>query len=161
MLNEQKKGPEARLVDFDQYRNLMNGEHAKKVIEFIQGSHTFQEYCDLVLEYREIEKNITVNVWGVVNTGLYDFNRTGLINMLEGIARYLQNELLQKMVSDQQNEMELLQAQYKAIFDNALSMPERTAELLELEVHVRQTKIETIPKMEDRLKEVSPMEEWS
>lgn len=155
MLDEQRMGPEERLKDFDEYRNLMNGVHADRILEFVKDTHSFQEYCDLVEEYREIENAIPINLWGVVTTGLYEFDRTGLINMLEMIARFLQTELLQNMVNDQQNDMASLQAEYNAIFNKALSMPEDTAKLLELEVDVRQIKIESIPQMGERLKVVS------
>lgn len=160
MLADERKGPEERLHDFDEYRNLMNGVHAQRVMEFVNATHSFQEYCGLVEEYREIEKNITVNLWGVVRTGFYDFHRTGLINILEMIARFLQTELLQTMVNDQQNEMVLLQAEYNGMFNKALSMPEETASLLELEIHVRQIKVETIPQMGERLKVVSCSSRW-
>lgn len=71
------------------------------------------------------------------------------------LARYMQTELLKKMVGDQQNGMAKLQAEYEEICENSLSIPEDTAKLMESIAYVLKTEAEVIPVMEDRLRVVS------
>lgn len=51
--------------------------------------------------------------------------------------------------------MAQLQAEYEAISDKALSIPEDTAKLMASKAYVIMTEAETIPVMEDRLRVVS------
>lgn len=155
MLKEQQKFPEQSLQDFDKYRNLLNGVNANNIFELMKEPRPFQEYCDLVIAYRDLEMEIRTNLWGVIKSDLYEFHRTGLISMLEMIARFLQDEILQKMVHDQQRDMDRLQVEYNEISDKALSAPETTAKLFESEADVSKIKTEIIPLMEDRLRVVS------
>lgn len=146
--------PELRLQDFDKYISLMNGQDAEKIFTFMKEERPFEEYCNLVREYHDIEMEISVNVWGVISMGLYEFHRTGLITTLEMLARYMQTELLKKMVGDQQSDMAQLQAEYEEICEKALSIPEDTAKLMESKAYVLKTEAEVIPVMEDRLRVV-------
>lgn len=133
----------------------MNGEDAEKIFTFMKEKRPFNVYCDLIQEYHDIEMEISVNVWGVISMGLYEFHRTGLITTLEMLARYMQTELLKKMVSDQQKDMARLQDEYEEICEKSLSIPEDTAKLMESKAYVNKTEAEVIPVMEDRLRVVS------
>lgn len=133
----------------------MNGQDAEKIFRFMREERPFDEYCKLVEEYHNIEMEISMNVWGVISMGFYEFHRTGLITTLEMLARYMQTELLKKMVGDQQNGMAKLQAEYEEICENSLSIPEDTAKLMESIAYVLKTEAEVIPVMEDRLRVVS------
>lgn len=147
--------PELRLQDFDDYISLMNGQDAETIFKFMKELRPFNEYCDLVRKYHDTEMKISVNVWGVISMGLYEFHRTGLIATLEMLARYMQTELLKKMVGDQQNDMAQLQAEYEEICEKSLSIPEDTAKLMESKAYVLKTEADVIPVMENRLRVVS------
>lgn len=152
MLEEQRIGPELRLQDFDKYMSLMNGIDAENIIKFMQTNPPFEEYCKLIYHYKTIENEIAQSIWGVVSMGLYEFHRESLIDTLEVLARFMQTELLTKMVSDQQADMAKLQAEYEAISEKALTIPKDTAELMESKAYVTKTDNKTIPEMEDRLR---------
>lgn len=154
MLEEQRIGPELRLQDFDKYMTLMNGVEAESIIEFMRSKPPFTEYCQRVKRYKQIERDIPVDVWGVVSLGLYEFHRENLISTLETLAKYMQTELLTKMVSDQQSGMAKLQSQYEEIAHMALTVPKDTAELMASKAYVFKTDNKTIPEMEDRLRTV-------
>lgn len=154
MLEEQRIGPELRLQDFDKYMSLMNGIDAEKVIKFIKMKPPFAEFQKLIGHYKNIEMDISENVWSVISMGLYEFHRETLIETLEALARFMQSELLEKMVADQQTEMAQLQAEYEQISQTALSIPSDTAELMLSKAYVTKTDNKTIPEMEDRLRQV-------
>ena len=155
MLEEQRIGPELRLQDFDEYMSLMNGTDAEYIYKFIETEPPFDKYCELIDHYNAIEEEISLNVWGVVSMGLFEFHRNALIDTLKTLARFLQSELLSKMVSDQQADMATLQNEYENISTKALSIPKNTSELMESKSYVKKTQDETIPDMEQRLKMVS------
>lgn len=134
MLEEQRIGPELRLQDFDEYMNLINGIDAADIYKFMELSPEFERYCDLINHYNDIEHEISMNVWGVVTMGLYEFHREGLIDTLETLAKFIQRELLTKMVSDQQDDVAKLQAEYEGISQRSLTVPNNTAELMESKV---------------------------
>lgn len=154
MLEEQRIGPELRLQDFDEYMSLMNGIDADHIYKFIETEPHFDKYCELIDHYNATEEEISFNVWGVVSMGLFEFHRNGLIDTLKTLARFMQTELLSKMVSDQQADMATLQMEYENISVKALTIPRDTAELMESKSYVKKTQSETILEMESRLKMV-------
>lgn len=155
MLEEQRIGPELRLQDFDEYMNLMNGIDASNIYKFMESDQQFEKYCELINHYNDVENEIAMNVWGVVTMGLYEFHREGLIDTLESLARFMQRELLQRMVSDQQANVARLQAEYEAISQRSLTVPKNTAELMESKAYVQKMEDQVIPEMENRLKIVN------
>lgn len=155
MLEDQRIGPELRLHDFDPYLSLMNGLDAEKIIKFMKSKPPFQEYCDLIDHYKAVENSIAETTWGVLSMGIYEFSRTGLIETLEILARYMQTELLARMVQDQQAEMAQLENEYLGISDMSLAVPKDTAELMTSKAFVAKTDNIVIPEMEDRLRVVS------
>lgn len=155
MLEEQRIGPELRLQDFDDYMSLMNGVDADQIFNFMNDTRQFDEYCELINHYNDIEHEICMNVWGVVSMGFYEFHRTSLIDTLEALARFMQTELLTKMVADQQSDMAKLQSEYEFISQQSLTIPNTTAELMSSKAYVAEMQSVTIPEMENRLRLVS------
>lgn len=152
MLEEQRIGPELRLQDFDDYMSLMNGAEADRIFNFMNTERQFGEYCELINHYNDIEHEISMNVWGVVSMGFYEFHRTSLIDTLETLARFMQTELLTKMVADQQTDMAKLQSEYEFISQQSLTIPNNTAELMSSKAYVAEMQSVTIPEMENRLR---------
>lgn len=155
MLEEQRIGPELRMQDFDDYMSLMNGADADRIFNFMNDERQFEEYCELINHYNDIEHEICWNVWGVVSMGFYEFHRTSLIDTLEALARFMQTELLAKMVADQQSDMAKLQSEYEFISQQSLTIPTNTAELMSSKAYVAEMQSVTIPEMENRLRLVS------
>lgn len=155
LLEEQRIGPELRLQDFDEYMDLINGNDASSIYQFMDGNQDFGKYCELINHYNNIENEISLNVWGVVTMGLYEFHREGFIDTLESLARFMQRELLQRMVSDQQTNVARLQAEYEAISQRSLTVPKNTNELIESKAYVQRMQDQVIPEMEIRMRVVS------
>lgn len=153
-LEEERIVPELLLHDFDEYIDLMNGVVANHVYSFMEGNQGFDDYCDLVNHYNDIEFEITMNVWGIISVGFYEFNRIALIQTLELLAQFVQKELLKRMISDQQTQMMQLQKEYTEISNMALSVPKNTRELIKSKEFVSKMQCEVIPEMENRLKMV-------
>lgn len=153
-LEEERIVPELLLHDFDDYIDLMNGVVANRVYNFMEEYQGFDDYCELVNHYNDIEYEITMNVWGIISVGFYEFNRIGLIQTLELLAQFVQKELLSRMIRDQQDEMLQLQQEYTEISDMALSVPKNTRELIKSKEFVSKMQCEVIPEMESRLKTV-------
>ncbi|XP_030383339.1 dynein heavy chain 7, axonemal [Scaptodrosophila lebanonensis] len=152
MLEEQRIGPELRLQDFDMFIDLINGIDAERVNTFMDSDATFEQFCEMVYEYREKEDRIAKEVWGVIRMGLYEFHRDQFITHLESLARQLQMELLSRMVADQQARISRLGKEYDAIAKKALTVPKDTAELMELKAYVVHAEENLVPEMEARLK---------
>lgn len=155
LLEDQRIGPELRLNDFDPFLSLMNGLDAERIFKFMRTKQPFQQYCDLIQHYREVEDSIATTTAGVVTMGFYEFHRSELIETLEKLARFMQTELLARMVEDQQSEMAQLEVEYTEISDKALAIPRDTAELMASKAFVSKTDNLVIPEMEDRLRVVS------
>lgn len=155
MLEEQRIGPELRVQDFDEYMSLMNGTDADRIFSFMSEKQQFDKYCELINHYNDVEHEICWNVWGVVSMGFYEFHRISLIDTLEALARFMQTELLAKMVADQQSDMAKLQSEYEFISRQSLTVPTNTAELMSSKAYVAEMQSVTIPEMENRLRLVS------
>lgn len=159
ILDEERIVPELMLQDFDDYVDLMNGADADKIYNFINtNAASFDQYCDLINHYNDVEYEISVNIAGTISIGFYEFHRTALINTLEMLAKYMQTELLTKMVADQQADMAQLQNEYDDISKQALTIPKNTAELMNSIAYAAKTQAEYIPEMEKRLKLVSDIQ---
>lgn len=155
VLEEERIVPELMLQDFDDYTDLMNGVDADKINNFIISNPAFEEYCELINHYNDVEYEISVNIWGVISMGFYEFHREALIDTLEGLAKFMQTELLMKMVADQQADMAKLQSEYEEISKQALTTPRNTAELMNSKAYAEKTQAEIIPEMKKRLKLVN------
>lgn len=155
ILEEERIVPELMLQDFDNFIDLMNGADADKIYNFMNTSSAFEEYCELINHYSDVEYEVSVNIWGIISIGFYEFHRTALIETLELLAKYMQTELLTKMVADQQADMAQLQSEYEEISKQALTVPKNTAELMNSKAYAEKTQVEVIPEMEKRLKLVS------
>lgn len=155
ILEEERIVPELMLQDFDNFIDLMNGADADKIYNFMNTSTAFDEYCELINHYSDVEYEVSVNIWGIISIGFYEFHRTALIETLEVLAKYMQTELLTKMVADQQADMAQLQSEYEEISKQALTVPKNTAELMNSKAYAEKTQVEVIPEMEKRLKLVS------
>lgn len=153
-LEEERILPELLLHDFDDYIDLINGSAAESVYNFLEKNPEFDVFCDLVNHYSDIEYEISMNVWGIISVGLYEFHRTMLIQTLESLAKFIQTELLRKMINDQQAVMIQLQHEYERISNTALSIPLNTRELMASKEYVEKMQSEIIPEMEKRLKMV-------
>lgn len=153
-LEEERIVPELLLHDFDDYIDLINGDVANRVFNFMEGIQRFNDYCDLVNDYNDIEYEIAMNVWGIISVGFYEFNRKPLIQTLELLAQFVQKKLLTRMIRDQQAEMMQLQKEYTEISNMALSVPKNTRELIKSKEFVSKMQSEVIPEMESRLKMV-------
>lgn len=154
ILDEERIVPELMLQDFDDYIDLMNGADADKIYNFINtnAAASFDEYCELINHYNDVEYEISMNIAGIISIGFYEFHRTALIDTLEMLAKYMQTELLTKMVADQQADMAQLQSEYDEISKQALTIPKNTAELMNSMAYATKTQAEVIPEMEKRLK---------
>lgn len=155
VLEEERIVPELMLQDFDQFIDLINGTDSDKIFNFMGTNPAFEEYCELINHYSDVEYEISVNIWGIISIGFYEFSRTALISTLEVLAKFIQTELLTKMVADQQADMAKLQNEYEEISKQALTIPKNTAELMNSKAYAERTQAEVISEMEKRLKLVN------
>ncbi|XP_055588743.1 dynein axonemal heavy chain 7 isoform X2 [Uranotaenia lowii] len=152
VLEEQRIGPELRMQDFDNYMSLMNGSDIDEIERFMEKRPCFEDYCKYIAHYKEMQNNVTREIWGVISMGLYEFHREGLIDTLEGLAKFMQQELIAKMIADQQNSAFKLANEYESIAGKVLTVPKDTAELMSLKDYAIKMEETTIPDMEQRLK---------
>lgn len=154
VLGENRVQPELRIQDFDRYLSLMNGEDAEQIEAFVNGSPAFEEYCERINYFKKLQFEISQNICGVIITGIYEFHREGLIETLEELARFLQNELISHMTGVQQREITSVAQAYESISKNILTVPRNTNELMHLRSYAEEMEAVKIPLMESRLKAV-------
>ncbi|XP_052563215.1 dynein axonemal heavy chain 7 isoform X1 [Culex pipiens pallens] len=152
VLEDQRIGPELRMQDFDQYMTLMNGTDMDEIERFMEKRPSFEEYCKYIQHYKQMEDNVAREIYGVISMGFYEFHREGLIDTLEGLAKFMQAELIAKMTADQQRAASQLAHEYEAIATKILTVPKDTVELMSLKAYAIQMEESTIPEMENRLK---------
>ncbi|EDS43082.1 dynein-1-beta heavy chain [Culex quinquefasciatus] len=152
VLEDQRIGPELRMQDFDQYMTLMNGTDMDEIERFMEKRPSFEEYCKYIQHYKQMEDNVAREIYGVISMGFYEFHREGLIDTLEGLAKFMQAELIAKMTADQQRAASQLANEYEAIATKILTVPKDTVELMSLKAYAIQMEESTIPEMENRLK---------
>lgn len=154
VLTENRVQPELRIQDFDRYLSLMNGEDAEKIEAFVNGSPAFEDYCERINYFKNLQYEIAQNICGVIITGIYEFHRVSLIETLEELARFLQNELISHMTTVQQKEITNVAQAYDNIAKNILTVPRNTNELMTLRSYAHEMETQKIPQMERRLKAV-------
>lgn len=152
VLEEQRIGPELRMQDLDDYMDLMNGKNVDEIEKFIKSKPKFEEYCELIEDYKAVEHEIAQKVCGVVTMGFYEFHREGLIDTLESLASFMQQELITKVTADQQNAMSKMTAEYEQISAKLLATPKDTKALMNLKLYAAKTETVTITEMENQLR---------
>lgn len=151
LLEEQRIQPELRVQDFDEYLSLMNGRDAEEIEAFVSRAPHFDEYCDRINCFRTVERDIAQNVCGVIITGIYEYHREELIQTLEQLARFLQNELISHVTNVQQREITSVANEYENISRKVLTVPRNTNELMTLRNFAQEMEHDNIPEMERRL----------
>lgn len=154
VLSENRVQPELRIQDFDDYLSLMNGQDAEQIEAFVNGSPEFCEYCERINYFKKVQYEISQNVCGVIITGIYEFHREGLIETLEQLAKFLQNELISHMTGLQQKEITSVAQEYENISKKILTVPKNTNALMSLRSYAQEMETVKIPQMEKRLKAV-------
>ncbi|XP_053674809.1 dynein axonemal heavy chain 7 [Anopheles nili] len=152
ILEEQRIGPELRMQDFDNYMTLMNGSDIDDIERFMEKRPSFEEYCTYIQRYKKMENDVAREIYGVLSMGFYEFHREGLIDTLEGLAKFMQQELIAKMTADQQSGAHQLAIEYEAISTKIITIPKDTVELMTLKAYAIRMEETTIPEMEERLK---------
>uniref|UniRef100_A0A1A9WZY9 Dynein heavy chain 7, axonemal n=1 Tax=Glossina brevipalpis TaxID=37001 RepID=A0A1A9WZY9_9MUSC len=152
LLEEQRIGPELRLHDFDKYIDLMNGLDSENVSKFMESEPSFDQYCEMVSYYRQKADQISKDIPGAIRMGLFDFHREKFISNLEELAKYMQEQLLNQMLMNQQEEIIRIGKEYDAIGKKALTIPKDTAELMSLKSYIRNAEENLLPEMEQRLR---------
>lgn len=82
---------------------LINGEALEDVEKFLSGDHSFDDYVERILYYKEIQDNIPTKMEHVITMGMYDMHREELIKTLVGAAEALKEMLLTRCTKDYQN----------------------------------------------------------
>lgn len=140
------------MQDFDNYVTLMNGSDIDEIERFMEKRPSFEEYCTYIQRYKQMENEVAREIYGVVSMGFYEFHRETLIDTLEGLAKFMQQELIAKMTADQQSGAHQLAIEYEAISTKITTIPKDTVELMTLKAYAIKMEETTIPEMEERLK---------
>lgn len=150
-LERQRIAPEASLADYNEFQDLMNGKDIEFIREFLRKNPSFEEIREKFEKYREISERIYETLWIVKVIDLYEFHREKLNDTLEILAKFMQTELLARMLDVQQFEMRDVEQQYGAIFNRILTSPKTTAELMKLVQDLKQHETVTFPYLEGRI----------
>ncbi|CAH1130366.1 unnamed protein product [Ceutorhynchus assimilis] len=154
LLENQRIGPELRVQDFDEYMPLINGESEEEIEQFLSVDHKLEVYMEQILKYKLIMDSVPLSTEHVITMEMYDMNRSELIKALEMQADSFRDRLIQRCIKCYQQMCKQLGEEYQAISDKALSIPNNTAELMDLIKYVTEVETVMLYQMEDRLREV-------
>lgn len=148
----QNQMPTESVKDFIQFESLINSKSIDDINLFMIENPNFEDSQKLVYDYKEIEDQIHKNLWLVKIMGFYEFHRENFIEQLAILARFMQTEVLAKMIQRQQKDVMNLQMEYDVIFQRILSLPNSTAELMELIQALNDSIETTLPEMEQKIR---------
>ncbi|KAF5288622.1 hypothetical protein FQR65_LT11993 [Abscondita terminalis] len=151
LVEDQRIGPELRVQDFDEYMPLINEEDLDWLRMFLTEEHTFNEYVENILIYKDIAENIPILKEHVINMGMFYMIRTDLIESFVMFAENIKDSLLDRMTSDYQTLCKRLSDEYQVMADTVLEVPQNTAELMGLLAYTKEIEQVTLRSMEKEL----------
>ncbi|KAF5288993.1 hypothetical protein FQA39_LY03872 [Lamprigera yunnana] len=151
LLEDQRIGPELRVQDFDEYMPLLNGEATDDLNTFLEEEHSFDEYVEKILLYKQITEEIPIVTGHVIRMGFYFINRLDLIKSLVLYSGHIKNGLLNRMVSDYTTLSKELVESYEIISDKLLAVPADTRELMEVIAYAKDVEKRILREMELQL----------
>lgn len=101
-LHEQRIPPELKVQDFDDYMALINGDYATDIETFLSEDHSFEEYCEKILFYKDIADNIPIKMEHMVRIGMYDIDRNNLIQDFVDVCNDFKDQLVKRMTANYQ-----------------------------------------------------------
>ncbi|KAK2577836.1 hypothetical protein KPH14_001102, partial [Odynerus spinipes] len=155
LIEDHKIESQEQLEDFMTYIKLINGTELEDIVEpFLNADppRSFNEYCEMVVHYCKLSRNLPVRIDRTYFGKLFEFHRKDLIDHIVFEAGRLKEIVLHKMMNDYQENMRAIGEQYQSIADRALSTPPNTGELVKLMEFITRAEGETIFILEARLK---------
>ncbi|XP_071052666.1 dynein axonemal heavy chain 7 [Onthophagus taurus] len=152
LLEDQRIGPELRVQDFDKYMSLLNGDANINIIQFMSDNHPFEDYCDQVIYFEDMEQNLPEYVEHIVTIGMYDMIRDDFIKTLVISAGNFKDILIQALIKEYQTICRKLGLEYETIANRLLTVPQTTEELMDLIAYANNVETVKLYQMEDRLR---------
>ncbi|XP_066592221.1 dynein axonemal heavy chain 7-like [Prorops nasuta] len=154
LILEHSIGPELQLHHFDKYNNFINEKDVESTLKMLRMEPPpgFEACRKMVIKYDDLCREIPVEFERTFVTGFFEVHRTSLIDYLTMIACYLKQQLLNGLIKDYQARAKAVGEVYQHMKDRALSVPENTAELMELRKFIHISKTRTILDQESALR---------
>lgn len=153
LIVRERLGPELHAKNFDQYSDIINKKAEMEVNEFIEGEHSFDEYCAMVEKYKNLSDDIKYKSSRISRMGLFEVHCEKLIDSLSNRATDLSKKLLDRMVKDHNDINMKLELEYHSIANKGLTKPLDTVELMDLISYIHEAQETIIPRLEEGLRE--------
>eukprot|EP01135_Chromosphaera_perkinsii_P003458 Nk52_evm27s243 gene=Nk52_evmTU27s243 len=142
------KEPQKYISVYDKYSDLIQGVAEARVKAFLTEEHTFEEYTEEILKYRDIEQDIIYNSSKSVSMKLIELRCEGINKALAKRAENLYSELLTRIAKDNNKlNAEICEA-FETITEKALTTPANTEEMVELQTYMENVEQKTIFELE-------------
>lgn len=141
------------MADFNPYKIFFNGEAEEDIMDFMQGEHQFEEYCDKIAYLKGRADEVPIVLEHSVRLGMFDVHRAPLIKRITTTITDLKLKLLRKLINEYQGEIKALHEEYIEIIRRTSIVPENTAELMKLISFLCDLEDFILTEMEDRLRD--------
>ncbi|XP_071807320.1 dynein axonemal heavy chain 12-like isoform X1 [Asterias amurensis] len=147
------EGPTQHLQSYmDRYEYLCNGEALTKVQTFLDEEHSFEEYCQLIEEFRSKAREIMLQD-SIIHFEMVRLDCEDLKRGLAEKSRSFGDLLLDRMASDHWKENENICNEFETIKERALKVPEESGEMMEMIAYVEKARIGGIQALNGRINE--------
>lgn len=64
------------------------------MMDFLEQEHSWEEYCEKILDFEEMKRNVNANIEKNLNTGLFNITRQGLLDGMNVTIQIIIDNLL-------------------------------------------------------------------
>ncbi|KAM3869140.1 dynein axonemal heavy chain 12-like [Diretmus argenteus] len=145
--------PDKYFQDYvDKYAWLVNGSAQARVEKLMEEEHSFDEYTELVEEFRTLSREI-VSLPAVARFTMVRLNceelKQGLANKAQNFAQIL----LEKLVTDHREHNLQIHHEFETIKKKALTVPKNIEDMTQMIAYISDTKTKVIAKLNEKINE--------
>ncbi|XP_015203470.2 dynein axonemal heavy chain 12 isoform X1 [Lepisosteus oculatus] len=148
------EGPKQHFLSYvESYDWLVNGTAETRVQSFMDEEHTFDEYTEMVDEFRALSRDI-MSLPSVAHFDMVQLDCEDLKQGLANKAKAFAQTLLERLVTKHSEDNQMICREFETIKETALRIPETTEEMIEMIAYVEHTKTKGIQELSSRILEV-------
>ena len=150
-IDEARIEPEQLLSDFEAFASLIDGRDAEEIQCFIETGPEFKQFQERIERLKAEETQISQRISCVVS-GFFELHSEEMISILEELVRNNRTTLLNKLMSQLQEEMIVLQLEHWKAMERIKKKACDVDELTEQKAFVERIQADDIPEGKKRLK---------
>ncbi|CAJ1084997.1 dynein heavy chain 12%2C axonemal [Xyrichtys novacula] len=147
------EGPDKHFKEYvEKYDWLVNGTAKARVEKFMKEEHSFEEYTELVEEFRALSKEI-VSLPAKTRFTMVHLDCEELKQGLADKAKSYAEILLKKLITNHREQNLQICSEFETIRENAVKIPETTEAMTQLIDYINVIKTKGIKELNEKIKE--------